>query len=234
MLYCSLQSYLLLLGVGRDGSPWQGSAGLRRRWPHLSPSVTPARSTKRARKSRGSLAFGGPFPPQVRKAQGTSFQTDTRAFVLIVFVSRRDGGVYWVLTPFRPNAVGLSGTDALGPLPSTAAMQPPAPMPRKSQTVSGQALPSHLLLPVIPQALGVISHSPGWGVGWLHPGCLGVWVGRNSRAHQVVGSALSPQLQVTPVCNRHQPPPSQLFTRPGSLPFPFWLLLRVPLAPELP
>ncbi|KAF6102158.1 ArfGAP with SH3 domain, ankyrin repeat and PH domain 2 [Phyllostomus discolor] len=30
--------------------------------------------------------------------------------------------------------VGLSGTDAPGPLPGTAALQPPAPMPRKSQT----------------------------------------------------------------------------------------------------
>lgn len=49
------------------------------------------------------------------------------------------GGAYCALTPLGPNSVGLSGTDALGPLPSTAAVQPPAPMPRKSQTVSGPA-----------------------------------------------------------------------------------------------
>ncbi|KAF6320829.1 ArfGAP with SH3 domain, ankyrin repeat and PH domain 2 [Rhinolophus ferrumequinum] len=34
----------------------------------------------------------------------------------------------------RGPAVDLSGTEALGPLSNTAAMQPPAPMPRKSQT----------------------------------------------------------------------------------------------------
>ncbi|XP_019505569.1 PREDICTED: arf-GAP with SH3 domain, ANK repeat and PH domain-containing protein 2 isoform X6 [Hipposideros armiger] len=34
----------------------------------------------------------------------------------------------------RGAAVDLSGTEALGPLSNTAAMQPPAPMPRKSQT----------------------------------------------------------------------------------------------------
>lgn len=42
---------------------------------------------------------------------------------------------------FWPHAVDLSGTEALGPLSSSAVLQPPAPMPRKSQTVSGRAPP---------------------------------------------------------------------------------------------
>ena len=41
------------------------------------------------------------------------------------------------LTHFGPKAVDLSGTEALGPLSNAMVMQPPAPMPRKSQTVSG-------------------------------------------------------------------------------------------------
>lgn len=39
---------------------------------------------------------------------------------------------------FGPKAVDLSGTEALGLLSSTVVLQPPAPMPRKSQTVRGR------------------------------------------------------------------------------------------------
>lgn len=52
-----------------------------------------------------------------------------------------DGGHIVKLIHFNPKAADLSGTEVLGPLSNTGVLQPPAPMPRKSQTVSGRAPP---------------------------------------------------------------------------------------------
>lgn len=82
-------------------------------------------------KSQGPWAFGE--PSSTRNSQDACLPALPAAFVSIVSVS-------WL------GAVDLSGAEALGPLPNAVVVQPPAPMPRKSQTVSGQA-PSFRLLP---------------------------------------------------------------------------------------
>ena len=69
------------------------------------------------------------------------------------------------LTHFGPKAVELSGTEALGPLSNAMVMQPPAPMPRKSQTVSGQA-PSFPPL-LWPGVCGLFSK--GSDLSWARP-----------------------------------------------------------------
>lgn len=89
------------------------------------------------------------------------------------------------LIHFGPKAADLSGTEALGPLSSTAAMQPPAPMPRKSQAVSAQAprfcvfaladgmwdiagAQRKQVLPLLLVA-GWVASSPGWGIPRTQP-----------------------------------------------------------------
>lgn len=84
---------------------------------------------------------------------------------------------------FGPKAVDLSGTETLGPLSNAMVTQPPAPMPRKSQVVSGQAPSSLPLCPgqervgYRPRAQRTLSLLPWLGWGRLLPGHLVLRIG---------------------------------------------------------
>ena len=131
---------------------------------------------------------------------------------------------------FGPKAVDLSGTEAVGPLSNAVVTQPPAPMPRKSQAVSGRA-PSFLpLCPgqewVVyrPRAQRKLSLFRWLGWGRLLPGYLVLRIGAGCNPEPTASGLGPSRLQDRPPC-AHQAPGH---LTPCSLPSA-GLLLEAPL-----
>ncbi|KAK1333301.1 hypothetical protein QTO34_006842 [Cnephaeus nilssonii] len=104
------------------GPPGKTTAPALPQPPSRLPQRRPAPGTDKSAPliTKGQPRGPGNLPPRP--------DTGLRSVCLVLGL-----GAHCELTRFGPPAVDLSGTEALGPLSSTPALQPPAPMPRKSQ-----------------------------------------------------------------------------------------------------